>query len=246
MANAVRAVTTERGLDPRDFGLVAAGGAGPMHVIDVAAEPGMTRVVVPHAPGTFSALGMLSADLRRDYVQTLRARLDDLVGEALQHMEDLFDEMEQTGRREVTATAGMVGEGEITIERSADLRYVGQEHTVTVTVPIRPDRGRCARQAEDRLRRVSHHAPDQSVPRCEIASRFRDRWWSKSKSSNDLRAGNRAARMRPSPPWASRAATSRCRQAARNSSCVQPSDRARSARRSTAPASEGAFSARVR
>ena len=69
------------------------------------------------------------------------------------------------------------------------------------------------------------------VPRCAIVSRLRPRAWSKSNSSRLLRAGNRAARMRPSPPWASRAATSRCRQAARNSSCVQPSARARSASR---------------
>jgi hypothetical protein len=58
--------------------------------------------------------------------------------------------------------------------------------------------------------------------------------------------GNLAARMRPSPPWDSRAATSRCRHAARNSSCVHDSARARPASRSTAPASDGAFSARAR
>jgi hypothetical protein len=58
-------------------------------------------------------------------------------------------------------------------------------------------------------------------------------------------AGNLAARMRPSPPWDSRAATSRCRQAARNSSCVHDSARVRSASRSTAPASDGAFSGRA-
>ena len=67
------------------------------------------------------------------------------------------------------------------------------------------------------------------VPRWAIGSRFRQRAWSKSNSSRLLRAGNRAARMRPSPPWDSRAATSRCRQAARNSSWVQDSARARSA-----------------
>ena len=77
-------------------------------------------------------------------------------------------------------------------------------------------------------------------------SRFRPRAWSKSNSSRLLRAGNRAARMRPSPPWDSRAATSRCRQATRNSSCDQDSSRARAASRSTDSRSVGAFSARVR
>ena len=69
------------------------------------------------------------------------------------------------------------------------------------------------------------------VPRWAIRSRLRPRAWSKSNSSRLLRAGNRAARMRPSPPWDSRAETSRCRQAARNSSWVQDSARARSASR---------------
>ena len=72
------------------------------------------------------------------------------------------------------------------------------------------------------------------------------RWWSKSKSSRVLRAGNPAARMRLSPPWASRAATSRCRQAARYSSWVQVSARARSASRSADSRSAGAFRARAR
>ena len=84
------------------------------------------------------------------------------------------------------------------------------------------------------------------VPRCAIRSRLRPRAWSKSNSSRLLRAGNRAARMRPSPPWDSRAATSRCRQATRNSSCDQDSARARSASRATDSRSVGAFSARVR
>ena len=79
-----------------------------------------------------------------------------------------------------------------------------------------------------------------------MVSRLRARAWSKSNSSSDLRAGNRAARIRPSPPWVSRAETSRCRQAMRNSSCDQDSARARSASRSTDSRSVGAFNARVR
>lgn len=124
MANAVRAVTTERGLDPRDFTLVAAGGAGPMHVVDIAAELGINRVLVPHAPGTFSALGMLTADTRRDYVRTQVSHLDDTDPTEL---EALFAELEAQGRRDV-------GSERARCERSADMRYVGQEHAVTVPV----------------------------------------------------------------------------------------------------------------
>ena len=76
---------------------------------------------------------------------------------------------------------------------------------------------------------LSRAVTKSRVPRWAMVSRFRPRAWSKSKSSRDLRAGNRAARIRPSPPWDSRAETSRCRQAARNSSWVQDSARARSA-----------------
>jgi N-methylhydantoinase A len=128
MANAVRAVTTARGLDPRDFVLVACGGAGPMHAVDVARELGMSRVLIPHAPGTFSALGMLAADVRRDYVQTRPIRLDDANAAEL---EGLFGTMEQAGRLDVGTERGDVG---IETYRSADVRYVGQEHTVTVGV----------------------------------------------------------------------------------------------------------------
>src|SRR6185503_11760773 len=93
---------------------------------------------------------------------------------------------------------------------------------------------------------LSLAATKSSVPRWAMVSRLRPRAWSKSNSSNDFREGNRAARMRPSPPWDSRAETSRCKQATRNSSCVHDSARARSARRATASRIVGAFRARVK
>jgi N-methylhydantoinase A len=159
MANAVRAVTTERGLDPRDFTLVAAGGAGPMHVVDVAVELGIGRVLVPHAPGTFSALGMLTADLRRDYVRTHFVRFDDA---DLGALEALFQELETTGRADVGSGAG------IDCVRSADLRYVGQEHSVTVPVagPLdTPERLAALKATFDDVhaQRFGHQAPDEPV-----------------------------------------------------------------------------------
>src|SRR6266511_37954 len=93
---------------------------------------------------------------------------------------------------------------------------------------------------------LSRLATKSRVPRWAMVSRLRPRAGSKSNSSRDLRAGKRAARMRPSPPWDSRAETSRCRQATRNSSCDQDSARARSASRGTDSRSVGAFNARVR
>ena len=91
MANAVRAVTTERGLDPRDFALIAYGGAGPLHAVDVARELAIRTVVIPQAPGKFSAYGMLTADLRREYAQTYRAPLTD---EGLRGTTEFFTTLE--------------------------------------------------------------------------------------------------------------------------------------------------------
>ena len=70
MANAVRAVTTAKGFDPREFAMFAYGGAGPLHAIDVARELGVTKVIIPLMPGHFSAYGMLLTSPRRDYAYT--------------------------------------------------------------------------------------------------------------------------------------------------------------------------------
>src|SRR5438477_13071693 len=75
MSLAVKGVTTERGLDAGQFALVAYGGAGPLHAVAVAREIGMRSVIVPQAPGLFSAFGMLHSDLRYDYVRTSLMRL---------------------------------------------------------------------------------------------------------------------------------------------------------------------------
>jgi N-methylhydantoinase A len=131
MSHMVRWVTTERGLDAADFTLVAYGGAGPLHAAMVARELRIARVVVPPAPGHFSAYGMLVADLRRDFVTTWFTRL---VQVSFAAIEEIYAGMEQRGREAVTrsrvAIAGMA------VERSADMRYVGQEHAVTVELPI--------------------------------------------------------------------------------------------------------------
>ncbi|MGN6716410.1 MAG: hydantoinase/oxoprolinase family protein, partial [Candidatus Binatia bacterium] len=101
MANAVRHVTLERGLDPRDFALVAYGGGGPLHAAAVAKELSIGKVIIPTAPGHFSAVGMLMADLRRDYVQTLFERMDDL---EMFQLEDQYKKLEAEGRTALEAS----------------------------------------------------------------------------------------------------------------------------------------------
>ena len=129
MAHVVRWVTTERGLDAADFALVAYGGAGPLHASAVARELSIGTVIIPRAPGHFSACGMLVADLRRDFVNTWFTPLADASFPA---MENIFAEMERAGRDTVERGQTLSG---VEVRRSADMRYVGQEHAVTVELP---------------------------------------------------------------------------------------------------------------
>jgi N-methylhydantoinase A len=161
MANSVRAVTTERGLDPRDFALFAYGGNGPLHISAVARELSVPRVVVPPVPAVFSALGMLMADVRFDVVQTAVRTVDDA---AAAEIEAAFGELEAECAAAVSA--GKVDFDGIQFERAADMRYVGQEHTVTVTIPPEA-KGRngaaLLRRAFDSAheQRYSHSAPGE-------------------------------------------------------------------------------------
>src|SRR5262245_16785298 len=131
MSYAVKGVTTERGLDAGDFVLVAYGGAGPLHAVEVAREIGMRKIIIPNAPGVFSAFGMLFADLRYDFVRTSLMRLDDA---SFDHLEKVYGELEQQGRDAISAAS--VAPHRIVIKRAADMRYVGQEHAVTVDLPL--------------------------------------------------------------------------------------------------------------
>ena len=130
MSHVVRWVTTERGLDAADFALVAYGGAGPLHAAMVARELRIGKVIIPRAPGHFSAYGMLMADLRRDFVHTW---FTPLAKASFADMESLYQDMERRGRAGISHTH--VDLQEIVVSRGADMRYVGQEHAVTVELP---------------------------------------------------------------------------------------------------------------
>src|SRR5215468_8371528 len=130
MSYAVKTVTTERGLDAGDFVLVAYGGAGPLHAVEVAREIGIRRVIIPNAPGVFSAFGMLYSDLRYDYVRTWPTWLDDA---SFDDIARIYDRLETEGRRSIASTS--VTPERMTVKRAADMRYVGQEHAVTVDLP---------------------------------------------------------------------------------------------------------------
>ena len=132
MSHAVKSVTTDRGLDPGAFPtLFAYGGAGPLHASMVARELRIPQVVIPIAPGHFSAFGMLLSDFRRDLVQSRFVRLDEV---DLDDLKGWFAELETLGTAAVEGAE--LDTKRLVIARSLDMRYVGQEHAVTVDVPL--------------------------------------------------------------------------------------------------------------
>ena len=149
MALAVRGITTGRGLDPRDYTLVAYGGGGPLHAAAIARELGIPRVVIPPLPSTFSAWGMLASDLRHDLVRTV---LEPLEATDAAWAQARYAEMQ----REVAAI--LPGDGAPLMHRAVDLRYVGQEHTVTIAVTDLGDWADLRKQFDDAHERAYGYA----------------------------------------------------------------------------------------
>ena len=130
MANAIRSRTVQKGLDPRDFALVAFGGAGPLHAVEVARLLGIPRVIVPAYPGITSALGLLTSDLKYDAIRT-EFQVSDALD--LTRMNADFAAM----RAELAAQfeADKVPLDRIKFARAGDLRYVGQGYELRVAIP---------------------------------------------------------------------------------------------------------------
>jgi N-methylhydantoinase A len=135
MTNALRLVSTNKGYDPQDFALMAFGGGGPMHAVALAEELRVPRVIVPVNSAVFSAWGMLLADLRRDYVRTHLIALAPATTEAIIRQ---FQEMECEAAVNFTRDGIPVSVRTVKSEYLADMRYLGQEHTVKVPFSI-PD-----------------------------------------------------------------------------------------------------------
>src|SRR5262249_54770597 len=131
MANAARIHLVEKGRDPRDYNLIAFGGAGPVHAYRVAERLKLKTLVCPLAAGVTSAFGMLTAPLAFDFVQSYVTSLSDLDFAVL---ERLYADMEERGRH-LLAAAGV--EGEVTLTRSADMRYLHQGFEIRVSLPAK-------------------------------------------------------------------------------------------------------------
>lgn len=129
MADAMRTITVGQGIDPRDFTLVAFGGAGPMHAVELARELDMSQILIPRFPGTFSAWGMLQSDIRHDMMAShigLMSTLDQSV------LNKEFADLEKQGRDKLREED--VDEGDMAFTRSVDLRYQGQEYSLNVPI----------------------------------------------------------------------------------------------------------------
>lgn len=131
MSKALRLVSVERGRDPREYSLIAFGGAGPLHACDLAEELGIKRVIVPKHPGLFSAFGLLTADLSRTFTQSIPKQ-------AATNIEPTFKQLRQHVRR------SLKGEGFTTYQmvEQVDLRYQGQAYEVTLPYKRNTDHAR--------------------------------------------------------------------------------------------------------
>jgi N-methylhydantoinase A len=164
MSLAVREVSVEKGYDPRDFALVASGGAGPVHVCAIARELHIPKVIVPLFPSHFSALGMLLADERHDFIRTFYC---DLASLDFATLVAVHDEMASEAKKSLRHAAKAEWQIEL------DLRYVGQEFTLAVPVTheaIKRGERQKIRAAFDALyeHRYAHKSPDEPVEMVNI------------------------------------------------------------------------------
>ncbi len=163
MIRAIRAVSTYRGRDPRDFSMLAFGGSGPIHAVAMARSLSVATVIVPPASGVFSAVGLLQAQAENHFVLTFFGRLSQVDPEALDGA---------YGTMKDQAEASLAAEGyspaDLVWQRSADLRYVGQAYELTVQAPGGGLGGSGVALLEERFhdeheRTYGHKAPDEAV-----------------------------------------------------------------------------------
>ncbi|MGW3350844.1 hydantoinase/oxoprolinase family protein [Nonomuraea rubra] len=165
MAQAIRTLTVEHGVEPREFALLAFGGAGAMHAAFIARELGISEVVVPRFPGAFSAWGMLEAEVRRDLTHPYFRPQDTLDGP------DMSANLVTLEREALDALAGQgVPEERRRVEHAVDMRYEGQDYTLTVPLrdaaePAEPEflAEIAARYAEAHTARYGHATPEAPV-----------------------------------------------------------------------------------
>ncbi len=159
MSLAVREVSVAKGFDPREFALVASGGAGPLHVLPIARELHVPTVIIPLFPSQFSALGMLMADERHDFIRTYYGELSGL---DFKKLLAVYEEMV------AEASSALQQTQDVQHEINLDIRYLGQEFTMQVPVTLEQLRSgdwKTIRANFDQLyeQRYAHHSPGEPV-----------------------------------------------------------------------------------
>lgn len=130
MINALKLVSIQRGYDPRDFVLVAGGGGGAMHASSMGAELGVSEIIIPPYPGYFSAWGMLATDPKADFAITALRRSDNISKE---NLEKIFFRLDNDATKYFKKNVSSES-SRISFERKIDMRYFGQEHSVTISL----------------------------------------------------------------------------------------------------------------
>jgi N-methylhydantoinase A len=163
MEEAIKAISTMRGHDLRDFMLLAFGGAGPVHSSRIARELGMAGMIVPLYPGVYSAIGLIMSDVKHDYVQS---RLGQLAALTPEEVNDVFSRLEDTAAAELHDDG--FGKGSIRIQRALDMRYAGQGYEITMPcgdAPLRNGGLATLREQFDAQHKsmFGHNAPEEPV-----------------------------------------------------------------------------------
>ena len=138
MEEAIKAISTMRGHDLRDFYLLAFGGAGPVHAGRIARDLGMAGVIVPLYPGVYSAIGLLMSDVKHDYIRSRMTQISELTSDDVNAM---FAQMETQARDDLVQDG--FGDQQIRIERALDMRYAGQGYEMTIACGRLDDRRAC-------------------------------------------------------------------------------------------------------
>ena len=147
MGGAVRLITVSRGIDPREYAVMAFGGAGPIHIVKVAEQFNIPTVIVPPSPGVASAFGLLMSDLAHDNVKTQIVHCKDAKATDLRQ---IFQSLEEGGRRELLSEG--LTDKDLVIQRSIDTRFVHQKHELNIPVPPGPITEETAKAAEQAFR----------------------------------------------------------------------------------------------
>jgi N-methylhydantoinase A len=147
MGSALRLITVQRGIDPREYALVAFGGAGPIHVVRVAEQFRIPTIIIPPSPGVASAFGLLVSDVAYDFVTT---QIMPATADNVPRIREIFAALERSGRE------ALHGEGiedrDIVLQRTVEVRFVHQQHDLPITIPNEEVTGQTVKDAEERFR----------------------------------------------------------------------------------------------